>query len=139
MVAPEKLRFDFCHFEEIKKDEVSGIEELMNERIMENVSIITKEMVLDQAIKTGATALFEEKYGKNVRVVNIGDYSHELCAGMYVNNAGEIGFFKIISESSIAAWICMIEAVTRKEAITRTRQKKCCKNYEMFLMFRTIL
>jgi alanyl-tRNA synthetase len=124
LVAPERLRFDFHHFEGIKKDEIARIEELMNERIMENAPVGTEEMALDKARNAGVTALFGEKYGENVRVVSIGDYSQELCAGTHVNNTGEIGLFKITSESSIAAGIRRIEAVTGNEAIAWTRQKE---------------
>ncbi|MBS1258315.1 MAG: Alanine--tRNA ligase [Candidatus Scalindua arabica] len=124
LVAPERLRFDFHHFEGVKKDEIARIEELMNEKIMENAPVATEEMALDKARNAGVTALFGEKYGENVRVVNIGDYSQELCGGTHVNNTGEIGLFKIVSESSIAAGIRRIEAVTGNEAIAWTRQKE---------------
>jgi alanyl-tRNA synthetase len=122
--APERLRFDFHHFEGIKKDEIARIEELMNERVMENAPVVTEEMALDKARNAGATALFGEKYDENVRVVSIGDYSQELCAGTHVNNTGEIGLFKITSESSIAAGIRRLEAVTGNDALTRIRQKE---------------
>ena len=124
LVAADRFRFDFHHFAGVKKDELARIEEMVNEKIMENTRVSVKQMTLKEAKETGAVALFGEKYNENVKVVNIGNFSRELCGGTHVISTGQIGLFKIIHESSVAAGIRRIEAVTGKEAIMRTKQKE---------------
>lgn len=112
LVTAERLRFDFAHFEPLSDEQLSKIEELVNNIILEAIPVEKIQTDLDSAIKMGATALFDEKYSNTVRVIKIGDFSMELCGGTHVDNTGQIGMFKIISESSIAAGVRRIEAIT---------------------------
>ncbi|MDT2011069.1 alanine--tRNA ligase [Carnobacterium divergens] len=116
LVAPHYLRFDFTHFGQITADELAKMERIVNEKIWESLSVETVETGIEEAKQMGAMALFGEKYGKVVRVVNIDNYSIELCGGVHVQNTSEIGVFKILSESGIGAGVRRIEAVTSEEA-----------------------
>ena len=113
-VNPERLRFDFTHFQSVTKEELAKVEELVNEQIAKAVPVVTDVMTIDEAKKTGAMALFGEKYGEKVRVVSMGDFSKEFCGGTHVANTANIRLFKIIGESGVAAGVRRIEALTDK-------------------------
>ncbi|WP_297519552.1 alanine--tRNA ligase [uncultured Clostridium sp.] len=113
----EKLRFDFTNFTALTENEIKEVEMLVNREIMNVNNVLTKEMTIAEAKNSGATCLFDEKYGEKVRVVSVGEFSMELCGGIHVSNAGEIGLFKIVSESGVAAGVRRIEAVTGMEAL----------------------
>jgi alanyl-tRNA synthetase len=117
VVEPPRLRFDFTHYAGLDPAENTEIERLVNQQILRNTQVTTKIMPIDEAIGTGAMALFGEKYGDEVRVVSIPDFSKELCGGTHVSRTGDIGVFKIVSESSISAGVRRIEAITGEGAV----------------------
>ncbi len=122
VVEPPRLRFDFSHYAAVDPAEIAEIERLVNERILMNTEVTTNVMPLDQAISTGAMALFGEKYGSEVRVVMIPDFSKELCGGTHVRRTGDIGLCKVVSESSIAAGVRRIEAITGENSVRQYQQ-----------------
>lgn len=128
LVTGEKLRFDITHFTQLTSEEIAAVEKEVNEKIWQSLDIDVKEMPIDEARKLGAQALFGEKYGDVVRVVSIGDYSIELCGGTHSKNSSEVGIFKIISESGVAAGVRRIEAITGKAVYEYQKQKDAIFN-----------
>ncbi len=125
LVAPGRLRFDFTHHSSIDDKDIRKMEEIINERIRwDNVVVTDPEVPYDEAIKRGAMAFFEEKYGDKVRVVSIGEYSKELCGGTHLESAGEAGLFKIVSESASSAGVRRIEALAGEAAWNHIRGKE---------------
>jgi alanyl-tRNA synthetase len=124
LVAPERLRFDFNHFEAIDQDALERIETLVNRWIWEDTPVLVEIMETEEAIERGATALFGEKYGEEARVLSLGEYSQELCGGTHVHRTGEIGIFKLLSESGVAAGVRRIEALTGASALDYLRSQE---------------
>ena len=123
-VNGDRLRFDFSHFAAMTDEELKKVEEIVNEQIAKQIPVETKVMSLEEAKKTGAMALFGEKYGDEVRVVQMGDFSVELCGGTHVKNTGVISSFKILSESGIAAGVRRIEAITGAAVLSYYREQE---------------
>ncbi|HUU44853.1 MAG TPA: alanine--tRNA ligase, partial [Acidobacteriota bacterium] len=121
LVAPDRLRFDFSHTGPMTPDQIREVEEIVNHEILSNTPVAAHEEDYDKAIAAGVTALFGETYGDRVRVVKIGEYSAELCGGTHVRTTGEIGLFRITSETGVAAGVRRIEAITGKAAVTQAR------------------
>ena len=121
LVEPDRLRFDFTHFEGITAEQINQVEDLVNGAILDGLAITTEELPLDEAKARGAVATFGEKYGATVRVVTMGDFSMELCGGTHLDNTAKVGMFRIKSESSVASGVRRIEATTGRASIEETR------------------
>ena len=134
LVTPDRLRFDFTHFDNVKDEELDRVEAIVNEKILESLKIDISEMEIDKAKELGATALFGEKYGKIVRVVKVDGYSTELCGGTHLKNTSEAGLFKIYSEGGIAAGVRRIEAFTGRKAYAHVKQTEKEMNNVMTLI-----
>jgi len=124
LVAPDHLRFDFSHGASVKDSEVEAVESLVNEQVQANIVVSPAEMDLQEALKSGAMALFGEKYGDRVRVVRIGDFSTELCGGTHLDATGQIGLFKVTDEGAVASGVRRIEAVTGEHALAHVGREE---------------
>ncbi len=124
LVAPERLRFDFTHFAPIERGDLEQIEAMVNQKVRQNMRVETKIMNVEEALQTGAMALFGEKYGEKVRVVRVSDFSIELCGGTHTSRTGDIGIFKILHESGVAAGVRRIEALTGEGAYQFIREEE---------------
>jgi alanyl-tRNA synthetase len=122
LVNTERLRFDFTHFSRIEDEEMERVERIANAHIRDNEPVVTRVLPKEEAFQTGATAVFDEKYGDEVRLVQMGDFSKELCGGTHVRRTGDLGFLKVLNESSVAAGVRRIEAVTGEEAVKYFRK-----------------
>ncbi len=122
LVAPDRLRFDFTHFSQVDNETLDKIERIVNERIRDNVPVQGEEMDAEEAFKTGATALFEEKYGDRIRVISLASFSKEFCGGTHTDRTGNIGLFKIIGETGVAAGVRRIEALTGATALAHIQK-----------------
>jgi alanyl-tRNA synthetase len=121
LVEPGRLRFDFTHFSSISDEELAKVEEMVNEKIRSNQRVNVKILSMDEAVEEGAIALFDEKYGDTVRMVEMGDFSKELCGGTHTSQTGDIGYFKIVSEGGIASGVRRIEALTGGAAVSHVK------------------
>jgi alanyl-tRNA synthetase len=124
LVAPDRLRFDFTHFAPIGEEDLEWIEAQVNQKIRENLKVETKIMLQEEALQTGAMALFGEKYGDQVRVVKVADFSIELCGGTHTSRTGDIGLFKIVNETGVAAGVRRIEALTGEGAYQFVKEEE---------------
>ncbi len=124
LVAPERLRFDFTHFAPIERKDLEQIEAMVNQKVRQNMKVETKIMNVEEALQTGAMALFGEKYGEKVRVVRVSDFSIELCGGTHTSRTGDIGIFKILHETGVAAGVRRMEALTGEGAYQFIREEE---------------
>ncbi|MCK5713432.1 MAG: alanine--tRNA ligase, partial [Hyphomicrobiaceae bacterium] len=123
LVAPDRLRFDFAHFTRVGDRALADIESLVNRKVLEDIPVETEQMPIEEALRSGAMALFGEKYGERVRVVGIGDFSRELCGGTHCARSGEVGLVKLTQERGIASGTRRVEAVSGEGSLDRFRRE----------------